>query len=154
MPRLIRTLLALSVVSLAAACASPDPMASGPMMQGKSDGAGGMSKAAMEPRMQAMQAMHQKMMAAQTLIERQALMADHMKAMQDGMAMMKEMHAMPAMGGKAGMAGMAGLAGMAESGCKPSEMAGPHRMMGDHQAMMQMMMNMMVDRMPAASAAR
>ena len=151
MPRLIRTLLALSVVSLAAACASPDPMASGPMMQGKPDGAGGMSMAAMEPRMQAMQAMHAKMMAAQTPAERQALMADHMKAMQDGMAMMKEKHAMPGMGGKAGMAGMAG---MAESGCKPGEMAGQQRMMGDHHAMMQMMMDMMADRMPAAPAAR
>ena len=148
MTRLIRTLLALSVVGLAAACASPDPMASGPMMQGKPDGAGGMSRAAMEPRMQAMQAMHAKMMAAQTPAERQALMADHMKAMQDGMAMMKEKHAMPGMGGKAGMAGMA------ESGCKPGDMAGQQRMMGDHHAMMQMMMDMMADRMPAASAAR
>ena len=151
MTRLIPTLLALSVVGLAAACASPDPMASGPMMQGKPDGAGGMSMAAMEPRMQAMQAMHAKMMAAQSPVERQALMADHMKAMQDGMAMMTEKHAMPGMAGKAGMAGMAG---MAESGCKPGEMAGPHRMMGDHHAMMQMMMDMMADRMPAAPAAR
>jgi hypothetical protein len=38
-----------------------------------------------------MQEMHEKMMAARTPAERQALMADHMKAMQDGMAMMGQM---------------------------------------------------------------
>ena len=35
-----------------------------------------------EPRMKAMQEMHQKMMHAKTSEERNALMADHMKAMQ------------------------------------------------------------------------
>src|ERR1039458_8143554 len=41
--------------------------------------------------MQQMQAMHEKMMAAKTPAERQALMADHMKAMQQGMTMMMQM---------------------------------------------------------------
>lgn len=121
MTRMIRTLLALSVVGLVTACASPDRMVSGPMMQGEPDAAGGMSMAALETRMQAMQAMHAKMKAAQTPAERQALMADHMKAMRDGMAMMKEQHAMPGMGN---MAGKAGMAGRADGACKPGEMAG------------------------------
>ena len=54
--------------------------------------------AAMEPRMKAMQEMHQKMMNAKTPAERQALMADHMKAMQGGMAMMQGMSPMGGMG--------------------------------------------------------
>jgi uncharacterized protein YceK len=53
--------------------------------------------------MKMMQDMHQKMMAAKTPEERQALMAEHMKAMQGGMSMMCEM-------GSGGM-GMQGGAG-------------------------------------------
>ena len=41
--------------------------------------------------MKSMHEMHARMMAAKTMEERQALMADHMKAMQDGMAMMSRM---------------------------------------------------------------
>lgn len=41
--------------------------------------------------MKAMQEMHGKMMAAKTVEERRALMADHMKAMQGGMSMMGRM---------------------------------------------------------------
>lgn len=44
-----------------------------------------------DQQMKMMQAMHQKMMAAKTPEERQALMAEHMKAMQGGMSMMCEM---------------------------------------------------------------
>ena len=43
-----------------------------------------------------MREMHQKMMAAKTPQERQALMAEHMKAMQGGMSMMCQMGAAPA----------------------------------------------------------
>jgi hypothetical protein len=113
--------------------------------------------ATMEPRMKAMQEMHQKMMNAKTPAERQALMADHMKAMQGGMAMMKEMHGMHGMGaagGKApmpGMGGMGGMGGMADGKGMPADMAARHQMMADHMAMMQMMMDMMMDRMPPAS---
>jgi hypothetical protein len=95
--------------------------------------------AAMEPRMKAMQEMHQKMMAAKTPAERQALMADHMKAMQGGMAMMKGMQ-----GGMQGMGGMGDGKGMS------ANMAKRQQMMTDHMTMMQMMMDMMADRMPAA----
>jgi hypothetical protein len=41
--------------------------------------------------MQHMQAMHDQMMAAKSPAERQALMADHMKAMQEGMDAMQYM---------------------------------------------------------------
>jgi len=53
--------------------------------------------------MKMMQEMHQKMMAAKTPEERQALMTEHMKAMQGGVSMMCEM-------GNGGM-GMQGGAG-------------------------------------------
>lgn len=51
----------------------------------------GMAK--MDEHMKSMQAMHEKMMAAKTPEERQALMDEHMKLMQDGMGMMQQMGA-------------------------------------------------------------
>ena len=145
----VQTLIALSVATLATACASPGANITAPASPGMS-GMSGMGApspmAAMEPRMKAMQEMHQKMMGAKTPAERQALMADHMKAMQDGMAMMKEM--------PAGMGGMQGMAGMGDGKGMPADMAKRHQMMTDHMAMMQMMMDMMADRMPAAPAAK
>jgi hypothetical protein len=56
-----------------------------------------------DEQMKAMQEMHQKMAAAKTPGERQALMAEHMKAMQGGMSMMCEMNT-----GGTGMADGAG----------------------------------------------
>lgn len=76
----------------------------------------------MEAQMKSMRAMHDKMMAAKTPEERQALMAEHMKAMQDGMAMMGRM--------KSGKAAMP---------MTPE-------MMGQRMDMMEMMMQMMMDR--------
>lgn len=142
----VRTLIALSVATLATACASPDVMTAAPASSGMSGMGAPSPMAAMEPRMKAMQEMHQKMMGAMTPAERQALMADHMKAMQDGMAMLKEM--------PAGMGGMQGMAGMGDGKGMPADMAKRHQMMADHMAMMQMMMDMMADRMPAAPAAK
>jgi hypothetical protein len=81
--------------------------------------------------MKSMQEMHDKMMAAKTAEERQALMADHMKVMQDGMAMMGAMSG----SGKAGP----GMTMDAD-------------MMGKRMDMMQMMMQMMMDREGAAAA--
>ena len=108
--------------------------------------------------MKSMQEMHQKMMGAKTPAERQALMADHMRAMQGGMAMMKEMHGgMPDIGGTGGMQGMQGMQGMAGMGNgkgMTADVAKRHQMMTDHMATMQMMMDMMADRMPAAPASR
>ena len=71
--------------------------------------------------------MHAKMMAAKTVEERQALMDDHMKAMQDGMAMMGQMK------GKKG--------GMSPEG------------LAKRMDMMEMMMQMMMDREAARSPA-
>ncbi len=86
--------------------------------------------AQMDMQMKAMQEMHEKMMAAKTPEEWQALMTEHMKAMQDGMAMMGQMHA--GSGAKSG-AGMGG--GMSMS----------PQMMGKRMDMMETMMQMMMD---------
>ncbi|MFN9506907.1 MAG: hypothetical protein ACK57J_20500 [Rubrivivax sp.] len=110
-----------------------------------------------DARRSAMHEMHQKMVNASTPAERQALMADHMKAMQGGMTMMKEMHAMHGAGGMGGMGmkgssgGAAPMAGMGDGKGMPTDMAKRHQMMADHMAMMQKMMDMMADRMPPAS---
>jgi hypothetical protein len=77
----------------------------------------------MEAQMKSMREMHDKMMAARTPEERQALMAEHMKAMQDGMAMMGRM--------KDG---------------KPGGMSMNPETMGKRMDMMEMMMQMMMDR--------
>ena len=96
----------------------------------------------------AMQNMHQKMMGAKTPEERQALMAEYMKAMQGGMAMMKDMQGMQGMGASSGVSGMGNGKGT------PAEVAKRHQMTSDRMAAMQMMMAMMADRMPAAAAAQ
>ena len=93
--------------------------------------------AAMDQHMKAMQTMHEKMMAAKTPEERQALMAEHMKLMQEGMGMMK------GMGGK-GMGGM----GMASGQNMGSGMTERQQMMEKRMDMMESMMQMMVDRIP------
>ena len=91
----------------------------------------------MDAQMKMMQAMHEKMMNAKTPEERSKLMAEHMKAMQDGMAMMDGMSG-------AGMGGMKGMQGM------QGDMGAHHQMMEKRMEMMQAMMKMMMDRMPAA----
>lgn len=111
---------------------------------------------AQDDRMKAMREMRDKMAAATTPAERQALMADHMKAMQDGMQMMKGMSGVGGMGGMAGMtdqgrtpttAPKAGAKGM------PADMAQHHQMMEGRMDMMQTMMEMSMQRMPAGAAA-
>ena len=77
--------------------------------------------------MKSMKEMHAKMMAAKTVEERQALMGEHMKTMQDGMAMMGKMK-----GEKSGMSPDA---------------------MGKRMDMMEMMMQMMMDREAAHTPA-
>ncbi len=93
----------------------------------------------MDAHMKTMQGMHEKMMNAKTPQERSKLMAEHMKAMQDGMAMMDGMSG-------AGMGGMKGMAGMT------GDMGARQQMMEKRMEMMQAMMKMMMDRMPAAPA--
>lgn len=96
--------------------------------------------AGMDRHMKAMQAMHEKMMAAKTPAERQALMGEHMKLMQDGMAMMKSM------GGMSGMGAMQGGKGM------EADMGARQQMMEKRMDMMESMMQMMMmDRMPSGA---
>lgn len=111
--------------SASAAAAKPMPGKTTPEM------------ARMANQKKAMQEMHDKMMAAKTPEERSALMAEHMKTMQDGMDMMK---------------GMGGMGGMEGPKSPPSSMAERQTMMEQRMDMMQTMMEMMVDRLPAAPA--
>ena len=141
-----RILVALSVATLAAACASPGATNPVPASPGMADMAEPAPTAAMDPRMKAMQEMHQKMMGARTPEERQALMAEHMKAMQGGMAMMKEM--------PGGMGAASGRGGMSDGKPVSADMGKRQQMMTDHMAMMQMMMDTMADRMPPAPASK
>ena len=90
--------------------------------------------ARMDTQMKAMGAMHDKMMAAKTPEDRNALMAEHMKTMQDGMVMMKGMSS-------GGMAGMHGGMAMKKGGAS----AMSHEMMEKRMDMMQNMMQMMMD---------
>ena len=95
-------------------------------------GAGKM--AAMDNKMKTMQEMHEKMMNAKTPEEKKALMAEHMKTMQDGMAMMSMM-------GGAGMGGMQGQKPM------PGNMKQRQQMLEKRMEMMETMMQMMMDGM-------
>lgn len=85
--------------------------------------------------MQAMQQMHDKMQAAKTPEERQALMAEQMKLMHDAMSTMHQMG--PAM--RPGTAGHRG---------------GPGGALEQRMDMMQSMMQMMMDRMQYAPPAK
>ena len=110
----------------AAAASAPAAKA----MPGKS----GPDMARMDTQMKAMRQMHDKMMAAKSPDERNALMAEHMKTMQEGMTMMNGMSS----------AGMGGTGGMKD------DMAAHHQMMEKRMEMMQATMQMMMDRLPAA----
>jgi len=86
----------------------------------------GASPARMDAQMKAMRAMHEKMMSAKTPEERQALMAEHMKAMRGGMSMMCEM------GGSAPGPDMSGSPDMRKSCMEMKDMA--MQMMLDREA--------------------
>ena len=74
---------AASAATLPAAQPATPPHAMGPGQMAH--------MASMDQHMKAMCAMHDKMAAANTPDERQALMAEHMKLMQEGMGMMQMM---------------------------------------------------------------
>lgn len=128
--------LATALVATLGACAqTPTAPATGGMPgMGTPPAAMAERMSKMDAHMKAMSEMHDKMTRARTPEERSALMADHMKLMQDGMAMMGGM-------GPGGMRGMGGMGG---------DMAGHQQMMEKRMEMMQSMMQMMMDRMPAA----
>ena len=95
----------------------------------------------MDTQMRSMREMHNKMVAAKSPDERKALMAEHMKTMQDSMTMMNGM-ASGAMGGMGGMKGEM-------KGDMKGHMSAHHQMMDKRMEMMQSMMQMMMDRLPA-----
>jgi hypothetical protein len=103
------------------------------------------SMAAMDSKMMAMREMHNKVMAAKSPEERQALMSDQMKVMQDGMGMMGSMGKMGDMKGMGSMASGAKLGGMS------MDMMSHHAMMEKRMEMMTTMMQMMMDRLPSDS---
>ena len=112
----------------------------------------------MDRHMKSMQAMHEKMVAARTPEQRQALMDEHMKLMREGMSMMQDMRRrmMMGMGGKGGMGGMGGMDGMGGMGGAGGGkgmgmgMEDRQQMMEKRMDMMESMMQMMMDRMPSA----
>ena len=116
-------LAGLACFALLTACSPPDRPA---------PKAADAAPAQMDMQMKSMQEMHEKMMAAKTPEERQTLMAEHMKAMQGGMAMMGQMKMPDAKGSGKSMS---------------------PEMMGKRMDMMEMMMQMMMDREAARTPA-
>ena len=137
--RFIPLALVISVASTLIACNTAPPMPMPMAMAAKPVAAPPDHLAHFDAQTKAMQAMHEKMMAAKTPEERNAMMAEHMKSMQDGMKIMEGMTS-PGMKGMSGMSGMSG------------EMGAHHAMMEKRMAMMQTMMKMMMDRMAVAPA--
>lgn len=117
--------------------------------------------ARMDEQIEAMQSMHDKMMAAQTPEERSTMMTEHMEVMQNSMTMMgesgtahmMEKDGMGAMKDKPAMGehspGMAHMKGMVPTN---GDMSMQNQMMEKRMQMMQSMMQMMMDRMPPAPA--
>ena len=89
--------------------------------------------AAMDRQIKSMREMNEKMVNAKTPAERNALMAEQTKTMQDGMGMMNSM------GGLGGMQGQKPMAG---------DINQRQQMMEKRMEMMQSMMQMVMDRMP------
>ena len=134
--RFIPLALVLTAASTLIACNTAPAM---PMSPAASSGmATPDHMAKMDAQMKNMQGMHEKMMNTKTPEERSKLMAEHMKAMRGGMAMMDGMSG----------AGMRDMKGMQMSG----DMGARHQMMEKRMEMMQSMMKMMMDQMPASSA--
>lgn len=138
--RFIPLALALTATSALVACNTAPMMPMGNASASSMAMPDPMGK--MDAQMKTMQGMHEKMMNARTPEERSKLMSEHMKAMQDGMAMMDGMSG-AGMGGMKGMPGMPGMGG---------DMGARQQMMEKRMEMMQTMMKMMMDRMPAAPA--
>lgn len=124
----LTTILVLSTTALLAACAGPMKPMSGPMANQHM--AHHATTPAMQERMNNMQVMRDRMSSAQSAAERQALMAEHMKAMQEGMESMKMMD---------------GMQGMAQA---PMDFSRHQQQMETRLDMMQTMMEMMMQRMP------
>lgn len=121
----------LASATLLAACNTAPTMPMGMGAAANHDMTAQSNMGKMDAQMKNMQVMHEKMMKAKNSEERSALMADHMKVMQDSMAMM---------GGMQGKSAMSG------------DMPMQQQMMDKRMEMMKSMMLMMQDRMPSAPA--
>ena len=139
---LVAVLLAAGVgaPSLSSAQAPQKPPAAAQGMKANTD-----HMAAMDAQLKTMREMHEKMVNAKSPEERNALMAEHMKTMQGGMATMNMM-------GGAGMAGMGGMGSMQSGKPMAGDVNQRQQMMEKRMEMMQSMMQMMMDRMPATPA--
>ncbi len=99
----------------------------------------------MDAHMKRMQALHEKMASAATPEERQKLMDEQRQEMQQGMAMMQQMHH----GGS--MMDGAGMGTMGQKG-KPADQKIQLQMVEKRMDMMQAMMQMMMDQQGAMAA--
>ncbi|MEP7298104.1 MAG: hypothetical protein ABI702_18120 [Burkholderiales bacterium] len=119
-------------------------------------GGPGMPMARMDEQMKTMQGMHDRMMQAKTPEQRSALMSEHMKVMQDSMAMMGGMGPMDGMKDKPAMGaekdGVPGMQGTQGKGSMDGDMGMHHQMMEKRMQMMQSIMQMMMDRTAPAAA--
>ena len=141
--RFIPLAIALTAATTLVACNTAPSMPM-PMAMAATPGAAPPDHLAhMDTQIKSMQAMHDKMMSAKTPEERSKLMAEHMKTMQDGMAMMEGMSG-AGMGSasKGDMKGMPGMSG---------DMGAPLQMMDKRMSMMESMMQMMMDCMPPST---
>lgn len=138
--RLISILAATTALGLAGCAQTPPGHAAHHPGASATAPAQAMPMARMDEHMKAMRTMHDRMARAKTPEERNALMAEHHKLMQDGMGMMGGM-------GPGGMGGMMG--NMQGPGGDP---AARQQMMEKRMEMMQSMMQMMMDRLPPVPA--
>lgn len=144
--RLVSILAATAALGLAG-CAQVPPRHAGYPAGASAPAPGqGMPMARMDEHMKTMRTMHDRVTRAKTPEERNALMAENHKLMQEGMAMMGGMGP-GTMGGMGGMGGMMG--NMQGPGGDP---AARQQMMEKRMEMMQSMMQMMMDRLPPAPA--
>lgn len=104
--------------------------------------------AAIDAQIAHLRALHERLSRAKTPEERQALMTEQVKVMQESMATMRTMHAAMAQGGMKGgtQGGMQGGMGMGH-GDMSEHMGMHHDMMVQHMELMQEMMQTMVDHM-------
>jgi len=134
--------LALIVIALSALVWTPLAFSAGPQQGGP---ATSQSATQRNPQVDAqiahLRALHERLSRAKTPEERQALMAEQVKVMQESMAMMRTMHAAQMQGG-----GMQGGMDMGH-GDMSGHMGMNHEMMVQHMELMQEMMQTMVDHM-------
>jgi hypothetical protein len=129
--------------------AASTPVAGGAVAKAKANKPKAVAASPVDQQMQAMHAMHEKMMNAKSMDERRAMLDEQMKSMESGMAMMDQM----GMGGQSAAAAASGASassGMSMGGGMAMGSAGmpaQHASMMKRMEMMQMMMRMMMDRL-------